>query len=160
MKSRGLGDVYKRQREALGLADDVRELTPLELIRAVLMAPVDLIYNGGVGTYVKSESETNADVGDRANDAIRVNGSQLRARVVVEGGNLGFTQAGRIEAAQKAGTVNNTDAIDNSGGVESSDREVNIKILMDAAVRDGRLAFDDRPALLAEMTDNLSLIHI
>lgn len=148
--------VTEQMREALGLADDVRELTPLELIRAVLMAPVDLIYNGGVGTYVKSESETNADVGDRANDAIRVNGSQLRARVVVEGGNLGFTQAGRIEAAQKAGTVNNTDAIDNSGGVESSDREVNIKILMDAAVRDGRLAFDDRPALLAEMTDNVA----
>ncbi len=148
--------VTDQMREVLGLASDVRELTPQELIRAVLMAPVDLIYNGGVGTYVKAESETNADVGDRANDAIRVNGSQLRARVVVEGGNLGFTQAGRVEAAQRAGTVNNTDAIDNSGGVESSDREVNIKILMDGAVRDGRLAFEDRPALLAEMTDNVA----
>ena len=103
--------VTEQMREALGLADDVRELTPLELIRAVLMAPVDLIYNGGVGTYVKSESETNADVGDRANDAIRVNGSQLRARVVVEGGNLGFTQAGRIAVSYTHLTLPTSDLV-------------------------------------------------
>ena len=97
--------------------------------RAILKAPVDLLYNGGIGTYVKASTETHADVGDRANDALRINGRDLRCKVVAEGGNLGFTQRGRIEAAL-AGVRINTDAIDNSAGVDTSDHEVNIKILL------------------------------
>src|SRR5699024_10757468 len=111
--------------QALGIR--CRRLTPEELIRNLLLAPVDLLWNGGIGTYVKASSESHADVGDRANDSLRVDGRDLRCRVVGEGGNLGMTQAGRIEFALAGGHLN-TDAIDNSGGVDSSDMEVNIKI--------------------------------
>ena len=121
-------------------------------MRAALTAPVDLLWNGGIGTYVKSRTESHADVGDKANDTIRVDGADLRAKVVGEGGNLGLTQLGRIEYARAGGLIN-TDAIDNSAGVDTSDHEVNIKILLDQAVRDGALAADDRSPLLASMTD-------
>ncbi|WP_241681404.1 NAD-glutamate dehydrogenase [Pseudactinotalea terrae] len=141
--------------EALGIEADVQELTPAELIRRVLLAPVDLLWNGGIGTYVKASTETDADVGDRANDAIRVNGGDLRVRVVGEGGNLGATQRGRIEAAL-AGVQINTDAIDNSAGVGTSDKEVNIKILLADPVRSGELTLDERNELLASMTDEVA----
>ena len=121
---------------------------------AVLRAPVDLLWNGGIGTYVKASTETNADVGDRANDALRVDGAELRCRIVGEGGNLGFTQRGRIEYALTGGLIN-TDAIDNSAGVDCSDHEVNIKILLGAAIAAGTLAAADRDALLASMTDEV-----
>ena len=124
-------------------------------MRAILTAPVDLLWNGGIGTYVKASSESHADVGDKANDAIRVDGADLRAKVVGEGGNLGLTQLGRIEFAGKGGHIN-TDAIDNTAGVDTSDHEVNIKILLDQAVRDGALAAEQRNALLAEMTDEVA----
>lgn len=136
---------------ALGLPEGVRSLTPAELKRAVLLAPVDLLWNGGIGTYLKSSSETNTEIGDRGNDAIRVNGNQIRVRVVGEGGNLGVSQLGRIEAA-KCGVRINTDAIDNSAGVGTSDREVNIKILLGALVREGRLTLEERNELLQSMT--------
>ena len=106
-------------------------------MRAILRAPADLLWNGGIGTYVKAQTESHADVGDRANDAIRVDGHELRCRVVGEGGNLGFTQLGRLEFALDGGHIN-TDAIDNSAGVDTSDHEVNIKILLDVAMRAGR----------------------
>jgi glutamate dehydrogenase len=137
-----------------GGSDDVSQLTPAELMRAVLTAPADLLWNGGIGTYVKAATETHADVGDKANDAIRVDGAQLRVRVVGEGGNLGLTQRGRIEAAL-AGVRVNTDAIDNSAGVDCSDHEVNIKILLDAVVDDGDLTAKQRNLLLEEMTDEV-----
>ncbi len=142
-------------REALGIADEVTELTPAELIRHVLRAPVDLLWNGGIGTYVKASTETHADVGDRANDAIRVDGADLRVRVVGEGGNLGATQLGRIEAARN-GVHINTDAIDNSAGVGTSDKEVNLKILLTEQVRAGALDLDARNELLASMTDEVA----
>ena len=141
--------------QVLGLPRDVRQMTPPELLRAILSAPVDLLWNGGIGTYVKAASETNADVGDKANDAIRVNGDQLRVQVVGEGGNLGLTQRGRIEAAL-SGVRLNTDAIDNSAGVDSSDHEVNIKIMLDAVVADGDLTSKQRNQLLAEMTEDVA----
>ncbi|MFM6988985.1 MAG: NAD-glutamate dehydrogenase domain-containing protein, partial [Arenimonas sp.] len=137
---------------ALGIDESVAEMTPNQLMNAILKAPVDLLWNGGIGTYVKSSAETHADCGDRANNGLRVDGRELRCKVVGEGGNLGMTQRGRIEAAQ-AGVLLNTDFIDNSAGVDTSDHEVNIKILLDSLVRDGRLTFDDRNALLAHMTD-------
>ena len=136
--------------KALGIEAD--RLTPSELIRALLRAPVDLLWNGGIGTYVKATSENNADVGDKANDAVRVDARELRCRVVGEGGNLGFTQRGRIEYALAGGSIN-TDAIDNAGGVNCSDHEVNIKILLDAVVADGDLTRKQRNRLLADMTD-------
>ncbi|MEY4136976.1 MAG: hypothetical protein RL205_1104, partial [Actinomycetota bacterium] len=117
--------ITPEMRAALGIAPELEHLTPAELIHAILLAPVDLLWNGGIGTYVKAATETNAAVGDKANDSIRVNGGDLRCRVVGEGGNLGFTQLGRIEAA-RAGIRLNTDAIDNSAGVDTSDHEVNI----------------------------------
>ncbi|WP_322047274.1 NAD-glutamate dehydrogenase [Paraburkholderia sp. J67] len=132
-------------------------LTPSELIRAILQAPVDLLYNGGIGTYVKAAHETNAQVGDRANDAVRVNGADLRCKVVGEGGNLGVTQFGRIEFAQRGGRIN-TDAIDNSAGVDCSDHEVNIKILLGLVVADGEMTTKQRNTLLAEMTDEVGLL--
>ena len=140
---------------ALGISDQHERMTPQELMRAILTAPVDLLWNGGIGTYVKSTHENNAEVGDKSNDAIRINGSQLRARVVGEGGNLGFTQLGRIEAAQ-VGVKLNTDAIDNSAGVDTSDHEVNIKILLDQVVRDGQFTTPARDELLASMTDEVA----
>ncbi len=147
-------------RTALGIDASVNRMTPAELMRAVLLAPVDLFWNGGIGTYVKSSAESNADVGDKSNDAIRVNGADLRVKVVGEGGNLGFTQLGRIEfALSGAGGSGGricTDAIDNSAGVDTSDHEVNIKILLDQAVAAGELDAKDRAPLLAEMTDEVA----
>ena len=138
-------------RQALGLGEEVTSLTPTELISAALTAPVDLLWNGGIGTYIKASSETHADVGDRANNALRVNGGQLRCRIVGEGGNLGMTQLGRIEAAQN-GVLLNTDFIDNSAGVDTSDHEVNIKILLNDVVAAGKLTVAQRNKLLAAMT--------
>ncbi|MEO3822216.1 NAD-glutamate dehydrogenase [Actinomadura sp. B10D3] len=139
---------------ALGIEDGVKALTPHELIRAVLKAPVDLLWNGGIGTYVKSSAENHADVGDKANDPVRVDGGELRCKVVGEGGNLGVTQLGRIEFARGGGLIN-TDFIDNSAGVDTSDHEVNIKILLDQAVRDGELTGKQRDNLLYEMTEEV-----
>ena len=148
--------VSEEMRAALGLEDGVTALTPNELKRAVLLAPVDLLWNGGIGTYVKASTETHAEIGDRANDAIRVDGRQLRVRVVGEGGNLGVSQRGRVEAADAEVQIN-TDAIDNSAGVGTSDREVNIKILLGTLVREGSLSIEDRNALLASMTDEVAV---
>ncbi|MEV5107511.1 NAD-glutamate dehydrogenase [Streptomyces massasporeus] len=141
-------------REALGIEAKVAKLTPADLMKAILHAPVDLLWNGGIGTYVKSSTESNADVGDKANDAIRVDGADLRVAVVGEGGNLGLTQLGRIEFALHGGRIN-TDAIDNSAGVDTSDHEVNIKILLNGLVRDGDMTVKQRNKLLAEMTDEV-----
>jgi glutamate dehydrogenase len=144
-------------RAVLGIADGVTSLTPADLMKAILLAPVDLLWNGGIGTYVKAGTETQAEVGDKANDAIRVNGKALRCKVVGEGGNLGLTQQGRIEYAQSGGRIS-TDFIDNSAGVDCSDHEVNIKILLGAAVTDGELTMADRDKLLAEMTDEVGAL--
>ncbi len=141
-------------REALGLPAGTTKMTPADLMRAILTAPVDLLWNGGIGTYVKSSAESDAAVGDKANDAIRVNGADLRVKVVGEGGNLGATQLGRIEFARDGGRIN-TDAIDNSAGVDTSDHEVNIKILLNAVVNDGDMTVKQRNTLLAEMTDEV-----
>ena len=129
-------------------------MTPPALMKAILQAPVDLFWNGGIGTYVKAETESDADVGDRANDAVRVNGNQLRAKVIGEGGNLGVTQRGRIEFDLAGGHVN-TDALDNSAGVDCSDHEVNIKILVDSLVTAGKVSADERTDLLMSMTDEV-----
>jgi glutamate dehydrogenase len=137
-------------KEALGIEED--ELAPPDLIRAILRAPADLLWNGGIGTYVKASSESHADVGDKANDPVRVNGAELRCRVVGEGGNLGFTQLGRVEYALQGGRIN-TDAIDNVAGVNCSDHEVNIKILLGSLVADGVMTRDQRNELLADMTE-------
>ncbi len=157
------GGVYPRTAKSITLSPQARAslgieaetLTPQELIKAVLLAPVDLLYNGGIGTYVKSSKETHAAVGDRANDAIRVDGCELRCKVVGEGGNLGLTQLGRIEYALHGGRVC-TDAIDNSAGVDCSDHEVNIKILLNFAMADGDLTEKQRNKLLTEMTDDVA----
>ncbi|TCO50710.1 NAD-glutamate dehydrogenase [Actinocrispum wychmicini] len=140
--------------KALGLPEGTGKLSPAELMRAILLAPVDLLWNGGIGTYVKASTESNADVGDKANDALRVNGAELNVKVVGEGGNLGLTQRGRVEFAHAGGKVN-TDALDNSAGVDCSDHEVNIKILLDHLVTEGRLTQERRVELLAEMTDEV-----
>ena len=142
-------------RRALALATDVEALTPAELIGAILRAPVDLLWNGGIGTYVKASGETHAEVGDKTNDAVRVDATALRCRVIGEGGNLGVTQRGRIEFALRGGLVN-TDAIDNSAGVDTSDHEVNIKILLDRAVHTDRLSIAVRDELLASMTADVA----
>ncbi|HEV8563479.1 MAG TPA: NAD-glutamate dehydrogenase [Actinomycetota bacterium] len=135
-------------RAALGVPDDApAAMTPNDVIKALLKAPVDLFWNGGIGTYVKSSKETNADVGDRTNDSVRVNGGDLRARVVAEGGNLGCTQRGRIEFAQRGGRIN-TDFIDNSAGVDTSDHEVNLKILFGLAIARDELTLEQRNELL------------
>ena len=142
-------------RTALGLADDVEHLTPNELVSAILTAPVDLLFNGGVGTFVKAAGESHAEAGDKANDGVRVNGGQLRSRCVAEGGNLGFTQLGRVEYAKGGGRMN-TDFIDNSAGVDTSDHEVNIKILLAPDVASGRLSGTGRDELLASMTGEVA----
>ena len=142
-------------RTALGLDDEVEQISPQELMKAILTAPVDLFWNGGIGTYVKASTQTNAEVGDKSNDAIRVDGKSLRCRVVGEGGNLGCTQLGRIEYAQTGGRIY-TDFIDNAAGVDCSDHEVNIKILLNTAVADGELTVPERDELLAEMTDEVA----
>jgi glutamate dehydrogenase len=141
--------------QALGLPKDTSSMTPAELMKSILQAPVDLLWNGGIGTYVKSSAESNGDVGDRANDAIRIDGSMLRCQVVGEGGNLGMTQLGRIEASQHRVRVN-TDAIDNSAGVDTSDHEVNIKILLTAMVKAGDMTLKQRNTLLASMTEDVA----
>ena len=159
------GGIYSRQLKAieitpevcdvLGLDAWVSAMRPDDLISAILRAPVDLLWNGGIGTYVKASTETHADVGDRANDSLRVNGSELRARIVGEGGNLGLTQLARVEYAINGGLIY-TDAIDNSAGVDCSDHEVNIKILLDQLVNDGELTVKQRNDLLVEMTDEVA----
>ncbi|MEU1235983.1 NAD-glutamate dehydrogenase [Micromonospora aurantiaca] len=147
--------VSPQVRAVLGLDEDVTQISPQELMKAILTAPVDLFWNGGIGTYVKASSQTNAEVGDKSNDAIRVDGKGLRCRVVGEGGNLGFTQQGRIEYASTGGRIY-TDFIDNAAGVDCSDHEVNIKILLNTAVADGELDRPERDELLAQMTDEVA----
>ncbi|MDZ7843012.1 MAG: NAD-glutamate dehydrogenase [Gammaproteobacteria bacterium] len=157
------GGVYERSAKSITLSDRACEalgistsvLTPNELMAAILRAPVDLLWNGGIGTFVKSSDESHADVGDRANDAIRADGEELRCRIVGEGGNLGLTQLGRIEYSRNGGRVN-TDSIDNSGGVDCSDHEVNIKTLLGQVIADGEMDMDERNALLREMTDEVA----
>ncbi len=159
------GGVFPRTAKVISLSSQVRELigvdatelAPNDLLRALLKAPVDLLYNGGIGTYVKASTETHAQVGDRANDGLRVNGADLRCKVVAEGGNLGLTQLGRIEYAQHGGRIN-TDAIDNSAGVDCSDHEVNIKILLGLVVTDGEMTLKQRNTLLAEMTEEVGML--
>ncbi|OUD13929.1 NAD-glutamate dehydrogenase [Thioflexithrix psekupsensis] len=161
------GGIYSRQSKSIVLSPEAREtldikaiaLTPNELIKAILGAPVDLLWNGGIGTYVKARHESHQDVGDRANDGLRVNGGELRCRVVAEGGNLGFTQLGRIEFALAGGRIN-TDAVDNSGGVDCSDHEVNIKILFNGVLNHGDLTLKQRDELLAEMTQDVAHLVI
>ena len=144
--------VTPEMKSALGIDED--QLTPTGLIRALLLARVDLLWNGGIGTYVKAVHESHAEVGDKENEAVRVNGKELRCRVVGEGGNLGFTQRGRIEFAREGGRIF-TDAIDNSAGVDCSDHEVNIKILLGDVIADGDMTAKQRSGLLAEMTDEV-----
>ena len=159
------GGIYARSAKSIRLSPEARavigidteELTPTELLRAILLAPVDLLYNGGIGTYVKAAFESHAQVGDKAGDAFRVNGNELRCKVLAEGGNLGCTQNGRIEFAQKGGLIY-TDAIDNSAGVDCSDHEVNIKILLGSVVESGDLTLKQRNDLLASMTDEVGLL--
>ncbi|MCJ2121199.1 NAD-glutamate dehydrogenase [Methylobacterium sp. J-077] len=156
------GGVFSRSLKTIPLSEPVRaalgfdraEATPTELMQAILKAPADLLWFGGIGTYVRATTETDEDAGDRANDAVRITGPDLRAKVVGEGANLGLTQRGRIEAA-RARVRLNTDAIDNSAGVNTSDVEVNIKIALMTPERDGRLDYDARNRLLATMTDEV-----
>ena len=146
--------ITPQMRAALGIDKSIEALPPAQLINACLKAPVDLLWNGGIGTYVKATTETNAQVGDKANDGLRVDGCEVRAKCVGEGGNLGLTQLGRIEYAMQGGRIN-TDFIDNSAGVDTSDYEVNIKILLTGEVNAGRLTMADRDAFLASMTDEV-----
>ncbi|HEU4493433.1 MAG TPA: NAD-glutamate dehydrogenase [Rubrobacteraceae bacterium] len=156
------GGVYARTAKSIPLSPQVQQLlhveeetlTPNEVIRALLKSRVDLLFNGGIGTYVKATEETNAEVGDRANDAVRVDGAELGCRVVGEGGNLGLTQRGRVEYALSGGRIY-MDAIDNSAGVDCSDHEVNIKILLDSVVESGDMTEKQRNELLVEMTEEV-----
>ena len=141
-------------KEVLGIDQSIATISPNELLSAILKAPVDLVWNGGIGTYIKSATETNAQVGDKANDGLRINGADLRCKVVGEGGNLGCTQLGRIEAARNGIRIN-TDAIDNSAGVDTSDHEVNIKILLNLAMESNNLTIEQRNTLLSSMTDEV-----
>ncbi len=157
------GGVFSRQQKSLHITAEIAQLLnlkdhhlpPNELIKAILCAPVDVLWNGGIGTYVKARSENHSDVGDKANDNLRVNGDELRCTVVGEGGNLGFTQLGRIEYALNGGRIN-TDAIDNSGGVNCSDQEVNIKILLNQVMRNGDMTGKQRDQLLFDMTERVA----
>ncbi|MFA7554774.1 MAG: NAD-glutamate dehydrogenase [Spongiibacteraceae bacterium] len=157
------GGIFKRSAKSINISAAMKKrfdikadkLTPNELINAVLKAPVDLLWNGGIGTYVKSSNETHADVGDKANDVLRVNGNELRCRVIGEGGNLGMTQLARVEYALNGGRCN-TDFIDNSAGVDCSDHEVNIKILLNGVVAAGDMTEKQRNTLLVAMTDSIS----
>ncbi len=160
------GGIYPRTAKSIPVTPEVREaldlgeataVSPVELMRAILRAPVDLLFNGGIGTYVKAATESHADVGDKTNDAIRINGSQLRVKVVGEGGNLGLTQRGRIEFALAGGRIY-TDFIDNTAGVDCSDHEVNIKILLGGEVSDGTMSVPERDELLAAMTDEVAAL--
>ena len=148
-------EITPQVREVLGIDASIKAMTPTDLINAALKAPVDLLWNGGIGTYVKSSTESNADVGDRANNGLRVNGGELRCKVVGEGGNLGMTQLGRVEFGLNGGG-SNTDFIDNSAGVDTSDHEVNIKILLNDVVRAKKLTVEQRNKLLASMTDEVA----
>lgn len=147
--------VTPQVRKRLGIEEGVEVLTPAGLIQAILTAPVDLLWNGGIGTYVKASTESNTTVRDKANDPVRVDARRLRCRLVAEGGNLGFTQLGRIEYARASGRIN-TDAIDNSAGVDTSDHEVNIKVLLDLVVRSGELSEVQRNELLAQMAGEVA----
>ena len=157
------GGVFKRSAKSVPISPQMKKrfgireerLSPSELIRAMLRSEVDLIWNGGIGTYVKGSEESDADVGDKANDALRIDGRELNCRVVGEGGNLGFTQRGRMEAAARGVRIN-TDFIDNAGGVNCSDHEVNIKILIDEVVKRGDMTGKQRNQLLADMTGEVS----
>ena len=156
------GGVWARTEKRIQLAPEARkalgveqaEFSPNDLIHAILKAPVQLLWNGGIGTYIKASSETHEAVGDRTNDALRADANDLRCAVVVEGGNLGVTQAGRIEFAERGGRIN-TDFIDNSAGVDCSDREVNLKILLALAIQEGQLAVEDRDELIASVSDDI-----
>ena len=162
--SRG-GGIFARTMKSIALPTEARALlgleattaTPNEIIRAILRMPVDLLWNGGIGTYVKASDERNVEVGDRTNDSVRIDGRELRARVVGEGGNLGLTQRGRVEYALAGGRLN-TDFIDNSAGVNTSDLEVNIKILLNPLVHEGRLKRADRNRLLVRMTNEVAAL--
>ncbi len=157
------GGVFSRSKKSISLSPEIKKLldinrdfiAPDNLIRAILKANVDLLWNGGIGTYVKASSERNADVGDRTNDGLRINGNELRCRIVAEGGNLGLTQLGRVEYAQNGGLIY-TDFIDNSAGVDCSDHEVNCKILLNAVVAAGDMTLEQRNQLLMEMTDEIA----
>src|SRR5690606_23071604 len=157
------GMIVSRNQKSIELSAEAAALlelapgahSPQEIIRAILRAPVDLLFFGGIGTYVRAHDESDGEVGDRANDLVRITGREIRARVVGEGANLGMTQRGRIEYAL-AGGRGNTDAIDNSAGVNSSDVEVNIKIALAEPMRRGRLSRAERNALLADMTDEVA----
>ena len=157
------GGVFSRSAKSVNLTPEIKQMsgltadsvTPDELIKALLLSNAELLWFGGIGTYVKASEETHASAGDKANDALRVNGAELSVKIIGEGANLGATQAGRIEFARNGGRVN-TDAIDNSAGVDSSDHEVNIKILLSDAINSGDLANDARNDLLASMTDNVA----
>ncbi|WP_299018737.1 NAD-glutamate dehydrogenase [uncultured Photobacterium sp.] len=159
------GGVFSRRSKSIKLTPQIQKLLgtrkqalpPNELIRLILKMEVDLLWNGGIGTYVKAESETDTDVGDRANDALRINGNDLRAKIVGEGGNLGMTQLGRVEFAKIGGLVN-TDFIDNVGGVDCSDNEVNIKILLNSLVASGDLTHKQRNEVLEQMEDEVGEI--
>jgi glutamate dehydrogenase len=160
------GGIFDRSAKSIPLTPEMKKLLEIdsssasgeEVIRKILGARVDLLYNGGIGTYVKAAGETDADVGDRANDRVRVNGKDVRARVVGEGGNLGFTQKGRLEHWASGGSLN-TDAVDNSGGVDTSDHEVNIKILLDRLVKKGIVkGRKERNQILVEMTDEVAAL--
>lgn len=153
------GAVFERSARSCKLTPEIKalleikddEVTPDQLIIAILKVKCDMLWNGGIGTYVKASSEKHSDVGDKANNSIRVNGNELRCKVVAEGGNLGFTQKGRIEYAQNGGCIN-TDAMDNSAGVNCSDVEVNIKILLNKVIMEGALSLEQRNILLEQMT--------
>ncbi|KAB7622676.1 NAD-glutamate dehydrogenase [Alkalilimnicola sp. S0819] len=159
------GQIYPRSAKRVSLSEQARaalaieerELTPNELIHRILQAPVELLWNGGIGTYVKARFESHLDVGDKANDPVRVDGAQLRCQVLGEGGNLGVTQAGRIEYALLGGRVN-TDAIDNAGGVDTSDHEVNIKIMLQKPIDEGDLTVKQRNRLLARIQDEVAAL--
>src|SRR5206468_814610 len=156
------GGIYSRKAKEITLSDEARALlglegdkfTPQQVMTAILKLNIDLLWFGGIGTYIRASSETDDQVGDRINDPIRITGAALRCKVIGEGANLGVTQKGRVEAAMR-GVRLNTDAIDNSAGVNTSDLEVNIKIALSIPVRDGRLTLDARNVLLAEMTDEV-----
>ncbi|HLI81791.1 MAG TPA: NAD-glutamate dehydrogenase domain-containing protein, partial [Candidatus Binataceae bacterium] len=157
------GGVFKRGLKRIELSPEIRAALATDadaldsdsLIRAILRAPVEMLYNGGIGTYIRASGETDADVGDHTNDTCRIAAAELRTKVVVEGGNLGFTQAARIEYALRGGMIN-TDAIDNSAGVDTSDHEVNLKVLLEPPLKRGALSFEDRNETLASCTDEIA----
>ncbi len=159
------GGIFSRAAKSIKLSPQIKKMlntkkqsmSPNDLIQAILKMDVDLMWNGGIGTYVKSSKETHLEVGDRANDSLRINGCELKAKVVGEGGNLGLTQLGRIEYAMNGGRIN-TDSVDNVGGVDCSDNEVNIKILLNNLVQNGDLTVKQRNKLLYDMTDEVSAI--